>query len=119
MHGSAPTPDQGGEMLLIKTTIQLQIISGGVLLIEENCTDDGGGCIRRGGLQHLLPSSWIHQGNQHSSVNCSGLFREHKGRKQRPENRDMRHCAEHVLIQMMQAEYQTSIHLAKTVVKSD
>lgn len=42
MHGSAPTPDQGGEMLLIKTTIRLQIISGGVLLIEENCTDGGG-----------------------------------------------------------------------------
>ena len=50
MHGSAPTPDQGGEMLLIKPTIWLQIISGGVLLIEKKIvsTDGGGGCIRRG-----------------------------------------------------------------------
>lgn len=139
MHGSASTPDQGGEMLLIKLTIRLQIISGGVLLIEKKIvsTDGGGGCIRRGngcfwgwlgaggaGLQHLLPSSWIHQGNQHSSVNWSGLFREQRERKQRPENPDMRHCdirhcAEHILIKRMQAGNKTSINLSKTVLKSD
>lgn len=38
MHGSAPTAGQGGEMLLIKLTVRLQIISDGVLLIEKkNC----------------------------------------------------------------------------------